>query len=203
MEAKIARFISIILHPMFIITWAMLIMLNLNAYFVSIIPERLRWTIIGLVFANTTLVPAILVWIMARKDLISSLDMPLRRERTMPYMIFAIFYASTYFLMKQIGLPGLYYLFVVGGLAGVIAATIINLFWKISIHMIGIGGLTAGFIVLSFKSLITEPLLIMSLILLSGLAGFARLQSGNHTPAQVYTGYLLGAGIVGTLFLVF
>ncbi len=203
MEHKIARIISILMHPMFIITWAMLVMLNLNAYFVTIIPERLRWTIIGLVFANTTLVPAILVWLMARKELVSSLDMPFRKERTLPYLIFAIFYASTYFLMKNIGLPNLYYFFVVGGLASVVAATIINLFWKISIHMIGIGGLTAGFIALSFESLISEPILILILIFLSGLTGFARLQSGNHTPAQVYTGYLLGAGIVSALFFIF
>lgn len=201
MEHKIARFISIILHPMFTISWAMLVMLNLNAYFVSIIPDKLRWTIIALVFANTTLIPGILVWLMARKDIISSLDMPIKKERTIPYLVFAIFYASTYFLMKNIGLPNLYYLFIIGGLASIIAATIINLYWKISIHMIGIGGLTAGFLVLMYRSLISEPILIIVLILLSGLVGFARLQSNSHSPAQVYTGYLTGFAIVAGVFL--
>ncbi|HLN52310.1 MAG TPA: hypothetical protein VK212_01290 [Lentimicrobium sp.] len=201
MESKIARFISIVLHPMFTVSWAMLVMLNLNAYFVSIIPERLRWTIIALVFANTTLVPAILVWIMARRDIISSLDMPFRKERTIPYLIFAIFYASTYFLMKNIGLPNLYYLFIVGGLASIVVATAINFYWKISIHMIGLGGLTAGFLVMMYKSLINEPILIIILIILSGLTGFARLQSNSHSPAQVYTGYLVGFVIVAGIFL--
>jgi hypothetical protein len=203
MESKVARLISIILHPMFVITWAMLVMFNLNAYFVLIVPDDLRWTIILLVFGNTVLLPAILMWIMAKRNLISSLDLPTREERTWPFLIFAVFYASTYFLMRNIGLPHLYYLFIAGALATIILATIINLFWKISIHMIGIGGLTGGFLVLSYRSLINEPLLIIALILLSGLVGFARLQSNTHSPAQVYTGYLLGLVVVGGFFLYF
>ncbi|MGE5383552.1 MAG: hypothetical protein ACM3PX_09015, partial [Omnitrophica WOR_2 bacterium] len=165
METKIAKIISVIVHPMFILTWAMLIMLNLDAYFVMILPDKLRWTIILLVFGNTALLPAILIWIMAKRNIISSLQMPLKEERTYPYMIFSIFYASTFFLLRNIGLPQLYYMFIAGGLASIIIATVINFFWKISIHMIGIGGLTGGFLALSFKSLIDEPLLIIILLL--------------------------------------
>lgn len=203
MEKKVAQIISVILHPMFIITWAMLVMFNLNAYFVLIVPEQLRWTLILLVFGNTALLPFLLIWIMARKNLVSSLQLPFRQERTWPYLIFAVFYASTYFLMRNIGLPQLYYLFIAGGLATIVLATLINLFWKISIHMIGIGGLTGGFLILSYRSLINEPILIIVLILLSGLVGFARLQSNTHSPAQVYTGYVLGVMTVGGIFLYF
>lgn len=200
MENRIARIISIVMHPMFTGTIAMLIMLNLNTYFVMILPEKLRWSIIVMVFGNTALLPAILIWMMVRRNLISSFEMPLRRERRYPYLIFAIFYASTYFLLKNLGLPPLYYLFIAGGLASILAATMINLYWKISIHMIGIGALTGGFIALSYKSLMNEPWLLLLLIFLSGLTGFARLQSNAHTPAQIYAGYLTGAGLVGGLF---
>lgn len=203
METKIAKIISVIVHPMFILTWAMFIMLNLDAYFVMILPDKLRWTIILLVFGNTAVLPAILIWIMAKRNIISSLQMPLKEERTYPYMIFSIFYASTFFLLRNIGLPQLYYMFIAGGLASIIIATVINFFWKISIHMIGIGGLTGGFLALSFKSLIDEPLLIIVLLLISGLVGFARLQSNTHSPAQVYVGYLLGFLTVGSMFLFF
>lgn len=203
METKIAKIISVIVHPMFILTWAMLIMLNLDAYFVMILPDKLRWTIILLVFGNTALLPAILIWIMAKRNIISSLQMPLKEERTYPYMIFSIFYASTFFLLRNIGLPQLYYMFIAGGLVSIIIATVINFFWKISIHMIGIGGLTGGFLALSFKSLIDEPLLIIILLLISGLVGFARLQSNSHSPAQVYIGYFLGFITVGSMFIFF
>ncbi|HLO89701.1 MAG: hypothetical protein ACM3ME_11105 [Chloroflexota bacterium] len=203
MEKRVAQFISIILHPMFIITWAMLVMFNLNAYFVLIVPEQLRWTIILLVFGNTALLPFILVWIMAKRNIISSMQLPHRQERTWPFLIFALFYASTYFLMRNIGLPQLYYLFIAGGLATIVLAILINLFWKISIHMIGIGGLTGGFLILTYRTLINAPILIIVLILLSGVVGFARLQSNTHSPAQVYVGYLLGFVTVAGIFLYF
>jgi hypothetical protein len=201
MEQRTAQIISVIMHPMFIITWGMLVMLNLNAYFVLIIPEQLRWSIILLVFGNTALMPAILIWIMARKNIISSLQMPLREERTWPYLIFAVFYASTYFLMWNLGLPKIYYKFIAGGLASILIATMINLYWKISIHMIGIGGLTGGFLALSYKGLVNAPALIVILLFLSGITGFARLQSNSHSPAQVYVGYLIGAAVVAAVFL--
>lgn len=66
--------------------------------------------------------------------------------------------------------------------------------------MIGVGALTGGFIALSFKSFMNEPWIILLLIFISGLTGFARLQSDTHSPAQVYTGYLIGAGLAGGMF---
>lgn len=203
MEDKIAKFISVIMHPMFILTWGMLVMFNLNAYFVRILPENLRWTIILLVFGNTVLLPALLIWIMAKRNLISSLTMPLREERTYPYLIFSVFYASTFFLLRNIGLPSLYYMFIAGGLASILVATVVNLFWKISIHMIGIGGLTGGFLALSYKAFIDAPWLIVILILLAGLTGFARLKSNTHSPAQVYIGFITGVIVVGAMFMMF
>jgi len=201
MQDKISKIISVILHPMFTLTWAMLLMLNLDAYFVLLLPERLRWTIILLVFINTALIPALLIWLMARQKVISSLTMPLRQERTWPYLIFGVFYASTYFILRNLGLPEVYYMFIAGALASILIATVVNLWWKISIHMIGVGGLTGGFLALMYQTLINEPVLIMLLFLLSGITGFARLQTNTHSPAQVYVGYLTGVVIVAGMFL--
>lgn len=201
MESRIAKFISVIMHPMFMITWGMLVMFNLNAYFVRILPTNFKWSIILLVVGNTILLPTILLWIMAKRNIISSLQIPIREERTWPFLIYAIFYASTYYLMIKLELPRLYYMFIAGGLATIIIATAINFFWKVSIHMIGIGGVTGGFLALSYRSLINEPVLIIVLLLLSGMVGFARLKSNTHSPAQVYVGYLIGVVVVGSLFL--
>lgn len=201
MDEKVAKIISIVTHPIFMLTWAMLIMFNQEAYFVMILPQKLRWSIILLTLGNTAILPAILIWIMARQKLISSLHMPLREERTYPYIIFAIFYATTFYMMRNLGLPQVYYLFIAGGLAAIGVTLVINLFWKISIHMIGIGGLLGGFTALSFRMLIDAPLLILALIFVSGLTGFARLRSNSHSPAQVYVGFLTGVIVMGGIFL--
>ncbi len=201
MEDKIARIISIAMHPMFMITWAMLVMFNLQAYFVRILPQDLKWIILALVFINTVLLPGLLLWIMAKRNIISSFELPLKEERTWPFMIFAVFYGATFFMLLNIGLPRIYYMFIAGGLAAIILTTIVNFYWKISIHMVGIGGITGGFIALTIKSMIYEPGLLVVLFLLAGLTGFARLKSGSHTPAQIYVGYLVGLLAVMLMFL--
>lgn len=201
MEDKAAKIISFVTHPVFMLTWAMLIMFNLNAYFVLILPEKLKWTIILLVLGNTTLLPALFVWIMAKRNLISSMQMPRKEERTFPYLIFAVFYATTFYMMRRLGLPAIYFSFIAGGLAAIGITLVINLFWKISVHMIGIGGLLGGFLALSYRMLIDVPILILSLILVSGLVGFARLETDSHSPAQVYVGFITGLLTMGAVFL--
>lgn len=190
------------MHPMFMLTWAMLLMFNLNAYFVMILPERVRWSIVLLTLVNNAIVPAILIWIMARKKLISSVEMPIKEERTYPFLICAIFYASTFFLLRNLGLPRIYYLFVIGALLMSGVSLFINIFWKISIHMIGMGALVGGFLALSYRSLIDAPLLLIGLILAAGLTGFARLKLNTHSPAQVYIGFFTGLVLMGGMFLI-
>ncbi|MCK4288907.1 MAG: hypothetical protein KAW86_06865, partial [Bacteroidales bacterium] len=83
-----------------------------------------------------------------------------------------------------------------------IITLIINFFWKISIHMIGIGGMLGTLIGLSFLWMIDIPFLIILLILCSGITGFARLKLNAHNPAQVYTGFVIGTSFMLLLFLV-
>ncbi|MBK9357397.1 MAG: hypothetical protein IPN08_08450 [Bacteroidales bacterium] len=118
--------------------------------------------------------------------------MPERSERTFPFVTTALFYFATWIMMNNLGLPGVYYLFVLGGAILIALALIINLFWKISIHMVGIGGLTGGFIGLNYQMLINSGSLVLGLFLLSGLVGFARLKLNTHNEAQVYVGFIVG-----------
>lgn len=190
------------MHPMFMLPWALLLMFNLDAYFVMILPEKLRWSIVLLTLVNNAIVPALLIWVMARKNLISSMEMPIKEERTYPFLICAIFYASTFFLLRNLGLPRIYYLFVIGSLILTGITLFINVFWKISVHMIGIGSMLGGFLALSYRSLIDAPLLLLGLMLAVGLTGFARLKLNTHSPAQVYVGFFTGLVVMGGMFLI-
>lgn len=196
MEEKSARIISYLLHPLLMPTLAMLLLLQQSAYFVMMLPESFRWSLLALIFGNTFLLPAILIWIMLKKGLISSMQIPERSERTYPFIITALSYIVTYFMLSNIGLPPVYLLFVLGGAVLIVFAAIVNLFWKISVHMLGIGGLLGGFIGLMLIRQIYSPMLIVILIILGGLTGFARLKLNTHTEAQVYAGFLSGAGIM-------
>ncbi len=197
MEQKIASFISWILHPMLMPTYALLLIFTQDAFFVLLLPERVKLILTGLVVSNTLLVPLIFIWMMKKRGIISSYQMPERGERSFPFAVTGLFYFATWYMMNSLGLPQLYYLFVIGGAALIIISLIINLFWKISIHAIGIGGLTGGFTGLNYLMAVDSVLLILVLVLLSGLVGYARLKLNTHNQAQVYVGFAVGVAVMG------
>ena len=196
MEEKFARFISYLLHPLLLPTYALLVLFSQSAYFMMILPTNYRWAVLGLIVGNTVLLPVIIIWMMLARGLISSMQLPERRERTFPFIIVALAYFTTYIMMGKMGLPSIYVLFVLGGGVLTVLATLINLLWKISIHMLGIGGITGGFIGLMLFQSLYSPMLLIAIILLSSLVAFARLKLNTHNESQVYVGYLVGVVVM-------
>lgn len=72
----------------------------------------------------------------------------------------------------------------------------ITIFWKISLHAIGIGGFLALVIQLSLHAYFFAFLLIPIALIVAGLVISARLYLQAHTPAQVAGGFILGIGVV-------
>jgi membrane-associated phospholipid phosphatase len=196
MELKIANLISWIFHPMLMPTYALLLIFNHDTFFVLLLPEKLKLVLAGLIVANTLLIPLIFIWMMKKRGIISSYQLPERGERTFPFVVTALFYFATWFMMQNLGLPGVYYIFVLGGATLIIIASIINLYWKISIHALGIGGLTGGFLALNYQMLLDSTMLILLLIFVSGLVGYARLKLNTHNQSQVYVGYAVGVTVM-------
>jgi membrane-associated phospholipid phosphatase len=79
----------------------------------------------------------------------------------------------------------------------------VSLRWRISSHMLGIGGIIG---LIMATSIIYGADIILYLVismLLAGFIGFSRLSLNAHTPAQVYTGLAVGILVVMlTLLLV-
>lgn len=83
-------------------------------------------------------------------------------------------------------------LMVLGATITIFVAWMLSFRWKVSIHMIGIGGLTGMLFGLS-KILNADLLTIIIItILFSGLLGTSRIILGAHSPKQVYVGFLIG-----------
>ena len=62
--------------------------------------------------------------------------------------------------------------------------------------MLGMGGITGGFIGLMLMRSIYSPMLLIVLISLSALVAFARLKLNTHNESQVYVGYIAGVSIM-------
>ena len=201
METKLAKTISFIFHPLLIPTYALIILFNLHAYFSLLISQTSKWQIIGLVFIITFILPLFFIFLLKKNNVITSYYMYNREERTFPFLVTAIFYFLAYYLFRQIQIAPLFYFFILGSTLLIIITMIINFFWKISIHMVAIGGLLGTLLGISLIFKVIIPFLILLVIFCSGLIGFARIKLNSHNPPQVYVGFLTGASIMLLLFL--
>jgi hypothetical protein len=71
-------------------------------------------------------------------------------------------------------------------------ALIANVFYKISMHAIGCGGLLGIFIIIMYSNtmLMTWPLCIA--LLITGIVCTSRMLVSNHTQKEIYMGLLVG-----------
>lgn len=199
METKFAKLISYIFHPLLMPTYAFILLFNQKAYFAMIIPTASRWRLLIIVFIITFVLPLMLVLLLKSLKKIKSLQMFERKERNLPYVVVAWFSFILYLVLNNTQLSTIYKYFSLGATLLIVFAFLVNLKWKISIHMLAVGGLLGMVLGLTQMSLITNPMYLLSLILIAGLIGFARLQLKAHTQAQVYTGLLSGVILMMTL----
>jgi membrane-associated phospholipid phosphatase len=83
-------------------------------------------------------------------------------------------------------------LFLLGGFFALLTTTFVTRFWKISMHMTGIGGLCGSIVLCAIVWPVDLRLLLALLFVLSGAVGSARLIVNAHTPAQVTAGFFAG-----------
>ncbi|HBG41624.1 MAG TPA: hypothetical protein DDZ96_14605 [Porphyromonadaceae bacterium] len=151
------------------------------------------WYILAPVFLFSFAVPALLIFVLYKLRLISDLSLTQRRERVLPYLITLISCSFMVFYYYKMGMPAWFLMFVIAPVIIMIIALFITLFWKISAHMFGIGGLLGGAMGVSFFVERANPVyMLMGLFLLAGLIGSSRLILQRHTVSQVFAGFALG-----------
>ena len=192
MEKRIAQFLSVAFHPLLIPTYALLIIFRANAYFVFIMPFTAKLLLLIMMVVSTVLVPLLLFVVFRHRGIIANFRMETKEERVYPYLSMTIIYFLAYLLFSKLQIPVVYSFFLLISTLLSLIIFFINLRWKISVHAAAIGGLTALLVGLYFKFELNFQIIIISLILCSGLVGFARLKLNSHKPSEVYAGFLVG-----------
>ena len=192
MQKKFSQIISILFHPLLIPSYFFLIVYNLKSYVSLLIPVQAKTLIFSLVFITTFLFPLLIILIMKRRGVINSLQMELKEERVYPFIVTIIFYFLAYYTLKKVQISEVYHLFLIGSTILVVFSLLINFISKISIHMVGIGGLTGALTGISIRVNLEVVVLISVFLLLAGIIGYARLNLAAHRPIQIYVGFLFG-----------
>ncbi len=115
-----------------------------------------------------------------------------RKERTWPYIITFLSYLACIRFFVWIGIGKWVILIALGTTIGLMVISLVNLWWKISAHMSGMGGLCGSIFAASFVFHSNPVWLFISIILLSGFVAWSRLELNAHTPGQLTAGFLVG-----------
>jgi len=202
MEEKLAKIFSIIFQPLLIPTISLFLLFNLNNYIALILPVSARQIILGMVFITTFILPALMVLILYKRGIVKSFNMDYREERIIPLFITGVFYFLAYHMIRQIQIDEVYQRLFLGSAFLVLIALAVSFIWKISMHMIGMGGMLGGFIGVSQALHIDLVFLIIVISFACGLTGFSRLKLKAHSPMQVYIGFLTGLGLMIWIFAI-
>jgi membrane-associated phospholipid phosphatase len=132
------------------------------------------------------------MFFMVKLKLVESIEMHSSRDRSIPLIIVALFFYATYHIFRELPVNTIFTMFMLGATVLVLLSLLINYFFKISLHMMALGGLLATFIGFSFLIHQDMRLYIFLIILVTGITGSARLKLNAHTPSQVYAGFILG-----------
>ena len=195
-----SRIISGLAHPMLMPLYAIYLIFHSNT-FLDFTPFTLVKAIYMIVFITTILLPVSCLPLLKSYSLISSYSLTERKDRMIPLALAIISYSLGFYLLMK--LPGTN-IFARLQLAGIISLTlllIISYWWKISLHMAGIGGLCALIFTFSIRFSTSLRTMFMMAILAAGLLAFSRLKLEVHKPTQIYVGFLLGFTVVCGTFL--
>lgn len=181
--------VSYIFHPLFIPIFGTLYYLSTRASYLPI-PEK--GILITQVIIITILIPLGMYYILKSINKVESLMMANTKERKIPLAINCILLLL--FLKNNISFtntPELYLFFTAGFLSCIVSLFLSILNFKVSLHMIGISGLTA-FILLLKDWTITNLLIQTTMIISIGLVASSRLQMKAHNLLEITAGFFVG-----------
>jgi hypothetical protein len=198
---KTAKIISVVFHPLFIPLYGMFIIF-MAPTLLWYLPFNVKKILVLVVLINNILLPVSLMPFFRYRNIISSWVIETRKERIIPLLAVSFFYSITSVIMFRLQVPVFLkaYTFSISFIA--IAVTIINFWWKISVHSVGAGVLAGTVFVLSLKMMIPLTWILVFAILIGGLILSSRIKLNSQNVSRAYMGFVTGfAGM--NLFMLF
>jgi hypothetical protein len=189
-----AKVLSYLFHPLFIpiyITWVLLWRHPLNALLHD---SRERVLTAMAVFLSTAFFPAFSIFLLWRLRFIENLHIRQQRQRIIPYVISMFFFFWIYYVSRN--RPDFFPLALRQLLMGIFlssaSALFANIYTKISMHGIAMGGLVGFAILQQGADVHWLPVWTHAAILIAGAVCTARLLLDEHKPVDVYAGFFVG-----------
>jgi len=195
-DYRLSRILSFMFHPLLIPRLTISALFLEPTLYSIFLPGRFNIVFLSMIFLFTFAIPAGMLLILFWFNVINSIELSHRNERSIPLIIAGSSYMALLYFMRPTNIPPVFLYVLYSATFALLAGLLINTVYKISLHTLGWGALSAALTGISIS--LGTPLLpyIIVAVLLSGLAGYARLKENAHNQAQVYWGYVAGVFVI-------
>ena len=187
---RTARVISAIFTPFSIPFLAFLIVFLFS--YLRIMPIQYKLIVLGVVYCFTILMPTLTIFLFRKINGFSPEDLGERKRRFMPFLLTITSYVFCLVMMHRLNIPWYMTGIILAALIMMVICIVVNLKWKLSEHMAGVGAIVGGLV--SFSALFGyNPVWWLCLfILIAGVLGTARIILQHHTLGEVLVGFAVG-----------
>ena len=189
----VANLFSYIFHPLFIPLYVTYFLAFIHPNYFSGVGMGQKYLLLIRVAYIMIFFPLITVFLSKALGFIDSIFLKTQKDRIIPYIASGIFFFWQYLVFKnQNEIPLVLTSFAFAVFLSSSTALMANIYFKISMHAIGMGGIIGLFIIVMQQNtmLMTVPLSVA--LLLTGIVCSSRMIVSDHQPKEIYTGLLLG-----------
>ena len=135
---RVARVTSMVFTP-FSIPFLSFLVLFLFSY-LRIMPIQYKLIVLGIVYCFTILTPTIIIFLFRKINGFARQDLSERKKRYVPILLTIISYVFCLLMMRKLNIPWYMTGIIFVSLVVSIICILVNLKWKLSEHMAGMGG---------------------------------------------------------------
>jgi hypothetical protein len=189
----VAKFISFILHPLLVCVYMAFYVIYINPYYFQYSTPLNKFFQLVTVANNNFVFPVLVVLLLKGLGFNESIYLRTQKERIVPYMACIIFFFWTWYVFyNNVEIPQVLKDAMQGVFYAAIAGSIANIYIKISMHAMGMGGLLGMIIVILFDGHLYHLWPLVASVLLTGIVISARMVASDHKNGDLLIGLITG-----------
>ena len=197
---KTAKVLSALFMPLYA---PLLVFFGLFLFsYMRMLPWGYKLIVLAVVYFFTVFVPTMGITAFRLFKRWTHLELSHREHRHMPYILTLVSYGACLVLMTKMNAAMFFRGVVMAALVCQIICVTINAWWKVSTHMVGMGGLVGALNAFSILFYYNPVWPFCALLLLSGALGTSRIILRQHSLAQVLVGFGIGYACTMTFILI-
>lgn len=188
-----AQLISYVFHPLFLPTYIFMFLIYQCPFdFAGITDWQLKMRLFS-VFWLTAFFPSFGVFLLWRLKFSESIFLRTQKERIVPYIIVMFFYWWMYYLSRNFtDQPLVLKFFYMGIFMATVFGLILNNYYKISMHAMGVGGGMMAVYLFAFYYKMPLGISMSVATLITGIVCTSRFLVSDHSSKEIYAGLFVG-----------